>query len=212
MPMWVGDKAPAERTPPKPLAPSQLGRDTVVAPPPSPAQRGAVRRGTLMHALFEKLPGLAPGLRAERAAQWLLAQAPDLEPAVRAEMVAQVLALMDKPDFAPLFAPEALREAPLTAVVGGQVIAGTVDCLAVGATEIWVADFKTGQVIPSVLAEIPQTYVLQMAAYKAALARIFPDKAVRASLIYTAGPRCWDLPDEMLAAALDAIEAEAKTA
>lgn len=212
LPHWVRADAPAERTPPKPLAPSQLGRDTVAAPPPNAQQRGAARRGSLMHSLFEKLPGLAPALWAERAEQWLARQAADLPPELRAQMQAQVLGLMDNPAFAPLFAPEALREAPLTAVVGGQVIAGAVDCLAVGPESVWLADFKTGLAIPARLEDIPQSYVLQMAAYKAALARIFPGKSVRASLIYTAGPRCWDLPADLLDGALAAIEAEAKTA
>ena len=50
-------------------------------------------------------------------------------------------------------------------------------------------DFKTGRV-PASAAEIPASHRAQMAAYAEALAIIFPGRAVRSALLYTAGPRC----------------------
>ena len=56
-----------------------------------------------------------------------------------------------------------------------------------------VLDFKTGRV-PAQEADIPASHRAQMAAYVEALRVIFPGKTVRAALLYTAGPRLFELP------------------
>ena len=73
-------------------------------------------------------------------------------------------------------------------VAGGTVVAGTVDRLLVGDDRILVADFKTGRSAPATLADIPAAHLRQMAAYRAALRVIFPDRPVEAALLYTAAP------------------------
>ena len=57
LPAWLAQPAPIESRPPRPLSPSALVEDSESAPPPSPTQRAAARRGTLLHSLFERLPG-----------------------------------------------------------------------------------------------------------------------------------------------------------
>ena len=104
-----------------------------------------------------------------------------------------------RPRFAALFGPEALTEAPVAAAVaGGIVVAGTVDRLLVGDDHILIADFKTGRKAPETLAEIPVAHLRQMAAYRAALRVIFPDRPVEAALLYTAVPILHPLPDALL--------------
>ena len=44
----------------------------------------------------------------------------------------------------------------------------------------------------------------QMAAYVAALRVVFPDRPVRAALLYTAGPTLFELPEATIAANLPA--------
>ena len=103
------------------------------------------------------------------------------------------------PRFAALFAPDALAEAPIAAVVaGGLVVSGTVDRLRIMADRILVADFKTGRNAPAALDAIPAAHLRQMAAYRAALRIIFPDRPVEAALVYTAAPILHVLPDALL--------------
>ncbi len=103
------------------------------------------------------------------------------------------------PRFAALFAPDALAEAPIAAVVaGGTVVSGTVDRLLVAEDRILVADFKTGRSPPASLGSIPLAHLRQMAAYRAALRVIFPDRPVEAALLYTAAPVLHALPDALL--------------
>ena len=198
LPDWALRPAPEEARPPRPLAPSSLGRDDAADPPPSSAMRRDTERGRLIHALFERLPDVALAMRQEAASRWLERQVPHWSEGDRAAMIAAVLSVMNDPTHAALFGPDSLAEAPITAVVDGIVIAGTVDRLVIGADEIWVVDFKTGRKQPQSIADVPRTYLAQIAAYAAALGTIFPGKKVRASLLFTNGPTWLELDTDAL--------------
>ncbi|HWK36199.1 double-strand break repair helicase AddA [Sphingomonas sp.] len=200
LPDWARRPAPEEARPPRPLAPSAIGDDAVADPPPTPAMRAAAERGRLLHALFERLPAVAPERRAEAAARWLERSGGVEAPAARAEIAGAALAVIDNPRFAALFGPDSLAEAPIAATVGGLVVAGTVDRLVITDDAVRVIDFKTGRRVPTGDAELPEHHLRQMAAYAAALAVIFPGRTVEAALLYTAGPRLVALTAAQIAA------------
>ena len=79
VPAWVRQPAPEEARPPRPLAPSALGDDDVAAVPQGAMRAAAVNRGLLLHALFERLPPVAPENRRAVALRWLAVQAADLD-------------------------------------------------------------------------------------------------------------------------------------
>ena len=92
-----------------------------------------------------------------------------------------------------MFGPGSIAEAPLAATLpDGRVIAGTVDRLLVEENRVSVIDFKTGRV-PDSDAAIPAAHRAQMLAYAAALTVIFPGHAIRALLLYTAGPALFEI-------------------
>ncbi|WP_375285689.1 double-strand break repair helicase AddA [Sphingomonas sp.] len=201
LPDWSRRPAPAEARPPRPLAPSSLGHDEVADPPPTPAMRAAAERGRLIHALFERLPAVPADEREGAAERWLAAQ--QVPPQDRPALIATVCGVLADPAHAAVFGPQSLAEAPISAVLAdGTVVAGTVDRLLVEDGRVTVIDFKTGRHAPAGLAEVPGWHVRQMAAYAAALAVIFPDHAIEAALLYTAGPRLITLPPESLAFAI----------
>jgi ATP-dependent helicase/nuclease subunit A len=198
-PDWLRRPAPTETRPPRPLAPSALGDDNYPDPPPTPALRAAAERGRLLHRLFERLPDVPADARAARADAWLERAAGVGDASLRRALVAEALAIVGDPRHADLFGPGALAEAPIAAVVGeGMVVSGTVDRLLVGADRVVLAEFKTTRKAPADIAEIPIPHLRQMAAYRAALRVIFPDRRVEAKLLYTAAPRLFDLPDSLL--------------
>lgn len=197
-PAWLRQPAPAESRPPRPLAPSAQVEDDVPYPPPTPAMRQAAERGRWLHALFERLPGIAPDQRHARADSWLQQQGL-ADPESRQEVIVQALRVIDHPQFSALFAPGALAEAPIAAVVGEMVIAGTVDRLCVDDDRVQLVDFKTGRVAPMSAGEVPVAHVRQMAAYAAALEVIFPGRQVEAALLYTSAPRLIPLSPDLLA-------------
>lgn len=199
-PDWLHAPAPVESRPPRPLAPSSDGEDDALSAPPDPAMRAAAERGRLLHGLFEHLPDAQVERRHELGFAWLARRAPDMDADRRAEMVAQALRVISDARWTALFAPDALAEAPIAAVVGETVIAGTVDRLLIGADEILVVDFKTGANVPPDAAAVPIAYQRQMARYVAALGSIFPGRPVRAGLLYSYGPTLIELSAEQLAA------------
>jgi ATP-dependent helicase/nuclease subunit A len=192
-PAWLRAPAPKEARPPRPLAPSAIGTDDVADPPPSAAMIAAARRGDLLHALFERLPPIEPERRREVADRWLERSAGLDDAAVRAGLLDDACAVIADPRNADLFAPGALAEAPIAAVVDGSVVAGTVDRLLVGVDRIRVVDFKTGRRVPTHVDAIPRHHLAQMAAYVAALGVIFPGRTVEAALLYTSGPKLFTL-------------------
>jgi ATP-dependent helicase/nuclease subunit A len=199
LPVWLKQPAPVEARPPRPLAPSAQQDDSVPNPPPSMAMRAAAERGKWLHALYERLPAVLPEDRRAAADVWLLRAQGVSDAAIRRDIVESAFAVLDDPAFADLFAPDALAEAPIAAIVGEDVIAGTVDRLCVTPTQVRVVDFKTGRLVPSDAADIPRPHVRQMAAYAAALQVIFPDRTVEAALLYTSGPKMIVLPADLLA-------------
>jgi ATP-dependent helicase/nuclease subunit A len=197
-PEWLRRAAPTEIRPPRPLAPSVIGLDLVADPPPGPAMLEAARRGQLLHALFERLPAVAPERQREIGEKWLTGSA-GVEQKTATELVAMACGIIGDPAYAELFSPEALAEAPIAAVVGQQVVAGTVDRLLVTQERVRVVDFKTGRRVPSSLETVPKHHIVQMAAYVAALETIFPDRPIEAALLYSSGPALFVLPPALLA-------------
>ena len=193
IPAWAFSPAPIELRPPRPLAPSALAEDREPAPPPSPGQRLAAERGTIIHALLERLPDVAPHQREQAALRWLEQSAGIAEAKVREEIAAAVCGLIADSRFAALFGPGSLGEAPIAATLpDGRVIAGTVDRLLVEPKRIVVVDYKTGRA-PERAEAIPLSHRLQMDAYAQALGVIFPDREVVAALLYTANARLFEL-------------------
>jgi len=193
VPDWLRTPAPVESRPPRPLAPSQIAEDRDAAPPPGPELRDAARRGTLLHSLFERLPGVDPAERQSLAHRWL--ERAGVEATARNEIAAAACSIIGDPAFAELFGPDALAEAPIAATLAdGRVVAGTVDRLCIGPELVRVVDFKTGRGVPTDIAGVPAAHRAQMEAYVEALKVIFPGRRVEASLLYTSAPRLITLP------------------
>jgi ATP-dependent helicase/nuclease subunit A len=194
VPDWTRQAAPPEARPPRPLAPSAIAVDDEAAAAPSDAMRAAARRGSLIHQLLERLALVAPTKRFDSAVKWLERSGGVAGEDERAEIASQVCAVLAHPQFAPLFGPGSLAEAPLAATLpDGRVIAGTVDRILVEPARVSVIDFKTGRV-PASEREIPRSHLAQMTAYAEALRVIFPGREVSAALLYTAGPQLFELP------------------
>lgn len=190
LPAWLQVAAPKEARPSRPLAPSAAIEDDQPHPPPSPAMVAAARRGTLLHALFERLPGVAPAARRAAALLWLERSAGVSEAAVREEMADLACAIISDPAHRDLFGPESLGEAPIAATLpDGRVVAGTVDRLLVRETHVQIVDFKTGPNVPGDATAVPDSHRRQMEIYCDALRVIFPGRTVEAALLYTAGPK-----------------------
>jgi len=179
------------------MAASPLGTERAEA---RRAKARAMSRGTIIHALLEHLPGVAPAWREAAAVRYLAAQA---ELAGEAEEIAaKVLALLGDPGLAPLFGPGSRAEVPLAGVIEGVEIAGVIDRLAVFAGEVWVADYKSDRMPPDSPEGIPEKYAVQLAAYRAILRALYPGHAIRCVIIWLETAQTMDVPGARLDLAL----------
>ncbi len=195
---WRPGPVPQEPALPRPLAPSRpTGAAYGPVPPglsPLAGQGGArFARGNAVHELLQHLPALPEAGRAAAARSWLARSGLDAE-----GLIDQVLGVLGVPALAPLFGPGGRAEQPLSGLVGGQVVSGVVDRMAVLADVVVIADFKTGRAAPEAVAETPVRYVRQLAAYRAVLQGLFPGRAVECWLVWTEGPVAQRLPDGLL--------------
>jgi ATP-dependent helicase/nuclease subunit A len=193
VPGWAMAQAPPEARPPRPLAPSALGEDREKVPPPSPELRAAAERGTMIHSLLERLPAVEPERRMEAALGWLEHSVGIARAEAREEIARSVCDLLADRRFSSLFGPGSLAEAPIAATLpDGRVIAGTVDRLLIEKDRVLVVDYKTGRA-PERDEDIPLSHRLQMQAYADALSVIFPDRNIKAALLYTANAQFYRL-------------------
>ena len=198
-PDWAARPAPPEPRPPRPLAPSRpVGPEPPVASPLGPDAGRRFRRGLLTHRLLEILPELEPAARRPAAERWLADPTRELDEASRRGILDEVMALLEAPRLAPLFGPGSRAEVSLSGLIGEQVVSGQVDRLAVADDRILVADYKTNRPPPEQAEQVPAVYLTQMAAYRALLRGIYPDRPIRCVLIWTDGSRLMELPDELL--------------
>src|SRR5262249_18325164 len=129
--------------------------------------------------------------------------------ATRKAIAAETLAVLREPAFAAVFGPESRAEVDIAAEVprpdgkGPALrLTGKIDRLAVDGQAILIVDFKTNGPPPDKPDKVAEAYLLQLAAYRLCVGRIFPGKAVRAAILWTDGPRIMEIPE----AALDAYQ------
>ena len=173
----------------------------------SPLTAGADRfkRGNVVHALLARLSEAAPDARRALAIQYAMAQG--FEAGIAAALADETLAVLDDPQFAPAFAPDAgdggsraevAFLAALPELGPGAQVNGRVDRLAVTDTEVLILDFKTNRPPPAREENVSPVYLVQMALYRAAAAHIFPEKRIVCGLIWTDGPRLMRLSEGIL--------------
>jgi len=220
-PTWIGRRAPAEADAGVPLRPSQLaplaedavGTKAKRPPPRAPAilsphamlEEGRFLRGTLTHALLEHLPAVGRDSRLAAALALLANRAPDLDIKIRSQIIAETLAVLEHPELSALFGPDSRAEVPIVATLPSRNgagpplrLTGKIDRLVHTGTAVLIVDYKTNRPPPRVVAEVAETYLLQLAAYRLGIAAIFPGLEIRAALLWTDGARIMEIPQLLL--------------
>ncbi|MGI9481663.1 MAG: double-strand break repair helicase AddA [Hyphomicrobiales bacterium] len=220
---WMKEDAPDEPPEPRPLAPSRLDFDTAAGatkakiaetPALSPldnSENAAFLRGKLIHRLLQTLPDVVPDKRKAAADIFLAQQSAELSEELRNEIARQVFSIIDSDDddLRTLFAPGSLAEVPVTARISEitgptgapVVISGVIDRLAVGGDVIHLADFKTNRNAPTKPEDADILYIRQLAAYSLALKKIYPDRPVKAWLVWTQNGVAMEIPQSFLESA-----------
>jgi ATP-dependent helicase/nuclease subunit A len=210
-PFWLEHEAMPEPPPVRVLSPAaaydETARGRGWASGSGVERDKALARGTLVHRLLQSLPDIPAGARAEAARRYLARTAATFSAEERELMVEQIRLLLDDPRFSQLFSPGSRAEVPIVGRLkdGTLAVSGQIDRLAVTGDSVLIADYKTNRPAPRRLADVPQAYVAQLALYRAVLAQLYPDKRIRAALVWTDVPELMEIPDANLDAALAAI-------
>lgn len=203
LPAWVRTPAPREPTPPRPLAPSRPASDE--PPVRSPLQRDGTdpfKRGVLLHRLLQLLPDMDPTRRADAGRALLTRPVHGLSEEQVESWLAEVLAVLDHPEFAPVFGSGSRAEVPIVGQVmgpdGPQIVSGRIDRLAVRSDAVLIVDYKTNRPPPASIDAVADMYMRQMATYRSLVSSLYPGRPVSCALLWTDGPSLMPVPDTLL--------------
>ena len=213
LPSWLHTAAPAESPVDSVLRPSYPaeGESRSVRTGESLQLRvRAVQRGTLVHRLLQSLPDITAERRRDAALKYLIRNADSWSDGEREALADGVLALIGEKRFAAVFGPGSRAEVSIAGRLErpGQspaLVSGQIDRLVVSQSEVLIVDFKTNHNPPKLPAEAPNTYVRQLALYRAVLRKLYPQRPVRAALLWTGTPELMEISTPALDAQLAAI-------
>jgi ATP-dependent helicase/nuclease subunit A len=201
LPDWAVLPAPERIAPEGPLSPSDLGGAKVVAGGEEPVDgEAAKRRGRQIHRLLEFLPDYPQHEWSHHAAA-LLAFGEDAAGAGEIpDLLAEAAGVLTAPELAHLFTPDALTEVEISAPSGrpdGRRIHGIIDRLIVTPERVLAVDFKSNQIVPDSAEAIPEGILLQLGAYEAALAPLYPGCSILSAVLWTRTASLMELPPDV---------------
>jgi ATP-dependent helicase/nuclease subunit A len=212
LPSWLRTAAPAESSADSVLRPSYPaeGESRNVRTGESQLRVRAVQRGTLVHRLLQSLPDIAAERRRDAALKYLTRNADGWSDGERESLADGVLALIGDERFAAVFGPGSRAEVSIAGRLERPgrppaLVSGQIDRLVVNESEVLIVDFKTNHNPPKLPAETPNTYVRQLALYRAVLRKLYPQLPVRAALLWTETPELMEIPAPALDAQLATI-------
>jgi ATP-dependent helicase/nuclease subunit A len=200
VPGWLDQPAPAEPNPPKPLLPSQpSGNEPGTLSPLAIGGRDRFKRGLLVHRLLQTLPEFPPAERPAAARRFLALPVHALGSDEQEDIRRETIAVLETPEFAPLWGADAQAEVPVVGLIGGRALSGQIDRIVVTPDRVLIVDYKTVRPPPRSEDEVAVVYLQQLASYRAALEKIYPNRAVVCAILWTEAPRLMPISPDLLA-------------
>ncbi|MDZ7629581.1 MAG: double-strand break repair helicase AddA [Parvularculaceae bacterium] len=200
LPDYLTRPAPIEAGPAR-RAPSTLSEGERAAYSPARG-KDAYLRGRILHKLLELLPDIAPRAQEGAADRLIAHHAAAWSEEARAQLREEALSVIQDPRFAPVFAPGSRAEVPIggrLAGDGGEILlSGQIDRLAVLPDRVLIVDYKTNRPPPVRVEDVDRRYIAQLAAYRALLQEIYPDRQIEAALLWTYDARLMPVPQGVL--------------
>lgn len=161
----------------------------------------AVARGRVIHKILQELPQMTPDAGLDFAKRILAKNKLDQR------LADEVLGLIANPEYKDFFVAGSQAEVSVGAILpDGQRLTGKIDRLVIRSDGILLLDYKTDWNVPESLS-YDHPYVLQVAAYAAALKQAYSDRIVRPAILWTAVPRLDWIDDDTLQRAISNMAA-----
>ncbi|MXX98879.1 MAG: AAA family ATPase [Gammaproteobacteria bacterium] len=176
---------------PQQVEPSRVGMDKKMSAPTS-ASKDAQLRGLIIHKALEL--SSQQSYRDLSAFKQALAAYSDADADMIGACAEEAWSLLQNPELKVLFAKtpykKTYHEMPLLYEDDkGQVVYGKVDQVCVADDQIWIIDYKTNRPPASNTEQFYQKlaahYLPQMQCYKEGVAKLFPNKPIKLSLLFT---------------------------
>ncbi len=201
LPAWVRIPVTDHPRSPRIIRPSDnIADEPALISPTGPHNATRFRRGLLIHSLLSRLPEIPSNERHTIALALLRVQGESDDAA--AVLADETLRVLNDPQFEAAFGPKSKSEIPIVADLAelgdGARINGRIDRLAVFGDHVLAVDFKTNRPAPKRAEDVPELYLRQMALYRLALAKLFPDRRIDCALVWTDGPRLMPLPETLI--------------
>jgi ATP-dependent helicase/nuclease subunit A len=152
-------------------------------------QNAAMRKGRQVHFLLEHLATSAPAQRRDKALQLLVGEFAPKNKTEFEAVLSETMDVLNDPALTYLFAPGTLAEVEISASVpelGGRIMHGVIDRLVVTPDQVFIVDFKTNFLVPDTPDQTPIGILRQLGAYRSAVVQMYPDRPVRAAILWTA--------------------------
>jgi len=186
--LYLQNPPPAEPSPSKPLTPSRPSAEIPANASPL-AGKQVYAAGKYVHLLLQHLPLHEAQKRSELAEIIARKFAGQIDDETLKKATRDALNVIENPEFSFLFSEKSLAEVPITGTVdfaGEKVtVSGQIDRLYIGENEVWIVDFKSNQLPPANIAQIPKAYTRQLALYRALMQQIEPQKTIKCALLWT---------------------------
>jgi ATP-dependent helicase/nuclease subunit A len=197
-PSWLHEPAAPEPVPSRPLVPSRPSEEDQPSLSPLISENGQrFRRGNVTHKLLQILPSIAVAKHDSTMNSFLQRHATDLSADIHGGIKKEIKAILDHPQYAPLFGPGSLAEAPISGLLpDGRLISGQIDRVLITKDEILIIDYKTNRPPPEHIKDVPQLYKNQLRAYADTLKTLYPKRRIRAALLWTDSAKLMSLIDE----------------
>ena len=204
IPDWVHHPVSEARDSKATVTPSGLAEGLAHALPGEGADAArAMERGTRLHQLLEVLPAFPPDDWPARA-DVILADDPEAK-----AILDEARAILTAPDLAQLFSGDGLSEMPFCVPFGpdGTRLIGKIDRLCLSASTVHCIDFKSNRTVPTSADAVPEGILVQLGAYAHALRSLWPERALRISVLWTHGPVLMDIPHDRVTRSLADVTA-----
>ena len=93
--------------------------------------------------------------------------------------------MINHKEFGKVFGANSKAEVPIMGEVDGKIISGQIDRLVILPDQIAIIDYKTNRPAAKTLTDVPLSYYKQLRAYKALIAKIYPDKEIKTYILWT---------------------------
>jgi len=166
----------------------------------------ARRSGLALHALLQHLGRVPRENRDAVAAKAMPVLLPDY-PDQHEPLARKAKSILSRPDLAHLFQANSRAEVPflIDGMRGGKPIriAGRIDRLVVDEAGVLVVDYKSDATLPETPESVPGNYLTQLGIYALIAGQLFPQRDVRAAILWTSMESLMNLPASLLAKATE---------